>query len=375
VQRNYEGKTVLGLHLRERRITVEEFVKRLEKHAWENKEDGTLSVRHAQRIVSGELGHEQLRPATIRLIEGYMGRPIEELLSMPEQSAPDPSQEGKRRKVRGGSPMAVVRRRLGYTQESFAEAVGVEFSTVGRWERGQNRPQVWIRPKIARALKMSTEEVTEMLEPSVLEVDEGDHKGSEVSVYWSNAIFADSGVTEVRGDRGMPVNRRSFLSIAAVAAVDMGVADEFTASIAGGDAEPLTHVQTTYEMDMAVASLVDRGTKNTLMRWTEGQGNPVARVNATGILAKMPDQSESVRVVEILKNDTEVRRLYLTAVTMRACSVGWGEAAQFIEKPVDFPLAPIAVERFMREVINPRDVGARWCAAKMLQDLSPVIGR
>jgi DNA-binding XRE family transcriptional regulator len=257
-----------------------------------------------------------------------MGRPIGELLSAPEQAVLDPSrEEDKQGRPRGGSPLALARRRMGYTQESFAEAVGVEFSTVGCWERGQNRPHVWMRSKIARALKMPTEELTEMLEPSIPDSDDGKQK-SKVSVYWSNAIFADSGVTEVGGDRDMPVNRRSFLSIAAVAAVDMGVADEFTASIAGGDAEPLVHVQTTYEMDLAVASVVDRGTKNTLMRWTDRRGSPVARVNGAGILAKIPDQR-------------------------------WGEAAQFIEKPVDFPLAPIAVERFMREVINPRD---RWSA-------------
>jgi hypothetical protein len=70
-----------------------------------------------------------------------------------------------------------------------------------------------------------------------------------------------------------------------------------------------------------------------------------------------------------------VQRLYLTAVTTRVCAIKWEHAAKFIESPTDFPFASIAVERFSREVVNPADVGARWCSAKMLQDLSPVVGR
>ncbi|WP_235926206.1 helix-turn-helix transcriptional regulator [Actinokineospora pegani] len=375
VHKKIEYRTVLGLHLRQRRLTVEDFVKRVEQYARENKEEGTLSVRHAQRLVAGMRTAEQLRPATARLIEGYRGRSIEELLAPLNDLGPRPTGSGADTQLKPESPLKIARRRAGHTQESFAEAVGVEFSTVGRWERGQHRPQVWVRPKIARALNMTTEALVEMIEPSTSSSEDADKSGSAVSIYWSNTIYADSGVTEVRGDPDMPVNRRSFLSLASVAAVNMNVAEEFTASIAGGDADPLTHVQTTYEMDMAVASVVDKGTKNTLVRWTETQGNPVARVNAAGILAKMPDQGESAHVAAVLGNDGEVRRLYLTAVTMRVCSIDWGEAARFVEAPTAFPLASIAVERFMREVINPADIGARWCSAKMLQELSPVIGR
>ncbi|NUT47180.1 MAG: helix-turn-helix transcriptional regulator [Saccharothrix sp.] len=37
--------------------------------------------------------------------------------------------------------MAVVRKRLGHSQESSAEAVGVDVTEVGRWERGAQTPQ------------------------------------------------------------------------------------------------------------------------------------------------------------------------------------------------------------------------------------------
>ena len=375
VHRRAECRTVLGLHLRQRRLTIEDFVKRLDQHALFHGEEGTLSVRHAQRLVAGESAADHVRPATARLIESYVGRPLKELLRPLDDGEPGPVQAEASPPPQCRGALASARRRAGHTQESFAEAVGVEHSTVGRWERGKHRPQVWLWPKMARALRMTTEAVAEMFEPAP-PTDRAVEKGrGDVSIYWSNVIHADRGAAELRGDLGVHVNRRSFLSLAAVAAVDMSVADEFTASIAGGDAGPLTHVQTTYEVDMAVASVLDASTRGTLVRWSQDQGSAVARVNATGILAKVPDQGESARVAAVLANDEEVRRLYLTAVTTRVCSIGWGEAAQFVESPTAFPLASIAVERFLREVLNSADAGARWCSARMLQELSPVMGR
>ncbi|MFJ8815197.1 helix-turn-helix transcriptional regulator [Amycolatopsis thermoflava] len=52
---------------------------------------------------------------------------------------------------------------MGYTQEAFAAAVGVEFTTVGRWERGELTPQPWRRPRIAKALGVTLEELGVLL--------------------------------------------------------------------------------------------------------------------------------------------------------------------------------------------------------------------
>ncbi|HEX9355388.1 MAG TPA: helix-turn-helix domain-containing protein, partial [Streptosporangiaceae bacterium] len=54
---------------------------------------------------------------------------------------------------------AVHRRALGYSQERLAEAIGVERTTVARWERGETDPQPWARPKIAEVLQISVEEL------------------------------------------------------------------------------------------------------------------------------------------------------------------------------------------------------------------------
>ncbi|MGH3605494.1 MAG: helix-turn-helix transcriptional regulator [Pseudonocardiaceae bacterium] len=59
------------------------------------------------------------------------------------------SMEGRRRRLIG------TRKAAGFSQERLAEAVGVERSTVRRWERGETCPQPWARPKLARALGIS----------------------------------------------------------------------------------------------------------------------------------------------------------------------------------------------------------------------------
>ncbi|QOV36999.1 helix-turn-helix transcriptional regulator [Streptomyces ferrugineus] len=55
------------------------------------------------------------------------------------------------------------RRAVGLTQESLAEVLGVERSTVVRWESGKVAPQPWIRPRLAQALQVSAEDLAELL--------------------------------------------------------------------------------------------------------------------------------------------------------------------------------------------------------------------
>ncbi|GLY71359.1 helix-turn-helix transcriptional regulator [Amycolatopsis taiwanensis] len=60
----------------------------------------------------------------------------------------------------------LVRRRksAGYTQEKLAERLGVERSTVVRWERAETEPQPWVRPKLAAALGVPLDELQVLLD-------------------------------------------------------------------------------------------------------------------------------------------------------------------------------------------------------------------
>ncbi len=55
------------------------------------------------------------------------------------------------------------RKLLGFSQERLAEAIGVERSTVVRWELGGTEPRPWQRPRLATALEVSLEELESLL--------------------------------------------------------------------------------------------------------------------------------------------------------------------------------------------------------------------
>jgi transcriptional regulator with XRE-family HTH domain len=56
-----------------------------------------------------------------------------------------------------------TRKAAGFSQERLAEAIGVERTTVMRWERGETCPQPWARPKLARILGISDDALAELL--------------------------------------------------------------------------------------------------------------------------------------------------------------------------------------------------------------------
>ena len=55
------------------------------------------------------------------------------------------------------------RKAVGLSQEALAEIVGVDRSTIVRWEAADTEPQPWHRPKLARALKVSVDELAVLL--------------------------------------------------------------------------------------------------------------------------------------------------------------------------------------------------------------------
>lgn len=75
-------RTLLEHRIRQRHMTYEEFVQHAETFARDHHEPGTLSLRHLQRLTSGQ-PFGTLRPATARLLENLFGEPIATLLAPP----------------------------------------------------------------------------------------------------------------------------------------------------------------------------------------------------------------------------------------------------------------------------------------------------
>jgi DNA-binding XRE family transcriptional regulator len=55
------------------------------------------------------------------------------------------------------------RKALGLTQEDLADQLGVNRSTIVRWERGETVPQSWLQPRLAKALGVSASRLAELL--------------------------------------------------------------------------------------------------------------------------------------------------------------------------------------------------------------------
>ena len=74
---------------------------------------------------------------------------------------------GKRNAAGGAARRQLAERRkaLGLTQEALANLIGVERSTVVRWERGETEPLPLMRPRLAGSLQVSADRLGELLAP------------------------------------------------------------------------------------------------------------------------------------------------------------------------------------------------------------------
>ncbi|MFD6326359.1 helix-turn-helix transcriptional regulator [Streptomyces sp. NPDC058442] len=59
--------------------------------------------------------------------------------------------------------LAARRRTVGLTQEALAEHMQVDRSTITRWESGRTAPQPWMRPRLARLLRVDAEGLNDLL--------------------------------------------------------------------------------------------------------------------------------------------------------------------------------------------------------------------
>ncbi|GAA4706020.1 hypothetical protein GCM10023324_70620 [Streptomyces youssoufiensis] len=60
------------------------------------------------------------------------------------------------------------RRACGYSQESLADALGVDRTSIGRWERGENDPRPFLLPRLASLLKVTLLELDALLQRNAI---------------------------------------------------------------------------------------------------------------------------------------------------------------------------------------------------------------
>lgn len=72
--------------------------------------------------------------------------------------------------------LAARRKAVGFSQEHLAERLGVAPSTVARWESGETESQPWLRPKLARVLQVSLDQLGALLDEGGLTDSEADER-------------------------------------------------------------------------------------------------------------------------------------------------------------------------------------------------------
>ncbi|MGH3873970.1 MAG: helix-turn-helix transcriptional regulator [Pseudonocardiaceae bacterium] len=82
---------------------------------------------------------------------------------------------------------AQARRAAGYTQEGLAERLGVDRTTVARWEAGECSPQPWLRPRIAEVFGVSVGVCSEL-------IDGGETTKHDVVGVTASLVKADGGL-------------------------------------------------------------------------------------------------------------------------------------------------------------------------------------
>jgi transcriptional regulator with XRE-family HTH domain len=98
--------------------------------------------------------------------------------------------------------LAARRKTVGLSQEALAEQLGVDVSTICRWEYGERRPQPWQRPNLATALKVTLEDLDVLLLSGDAHdelPDQAQHLGYTSYALASNQIGNASLETLIRG--------------------------------------------------------------------------------------------------------------------------------------------------------------------------------
>jgi len=124
--------------------------------------------------------------------------------------------------------LAGRRRALGFSQELLAAELGVDRTTIGRWERGETDPQPYIRPRLSAALHVTTAELDTLITPGP---DPEKPPPAPRDALGSAAVFDQMGEPD-------DMHRRELLRLLSIAAVTVTMpadASASTGSLAAGD--------------------------------------------------------------------------------------------------------------------------------------------
>ncbi|GLZ04317.1 hypothetical protein Acsp03_17830 [Actinomadura sp. NBRC 104412] len=134
--------------------------------------------------------------------------------------------------------LARRRRTLGFTQESLADALGADRSTVARWERGQCAPQPYHRSKLCELLRVGPDELDGLLEADAAITWGGESPGPG-RVPQGRVIGPTVVIPDVSSGELEDMNRRELLRLLSIAGTALSVPD-LTADAYAADFEHIS---------------------------------------------------------------------------------------------------------------------------------------
>ncbi|MFD2421574.1 XRE family transcriptional regulator [Amycolatopsis pigmentata] len=151
--------------------------------------------------------------------------------------------------------------------------------------------------------------------------------------------------------------------------------DDAARKLAEGDVSVLTYGASGHWSDVALGKRVSPVAAANLRIWVTDGRTSTVRANALSILAKQADRESIDLVIRVLGDDEKVRLLCLTSVVSRMLQVDWETGQQIALDPASAPSPRRLAKAMASEAVNPRDVESRWCGARLLQELVPVLSR
>lgn len=172
------------------------------------------------------------------------------------------------------SRLAHCRKTAGYSQEELAARLGLERSTVVRWESARSSPQPWVRPNLAATLDITPKTLDGLLHETDREVNAPNHRDQQefphpspfdspvvATIYYPAHPWAEHSTTDTAPVAGstderevdMPLDRRSLLRNGVTAS--LAGTPVFASERAVRSSRQPTHALTAAEVEELVAHL------------------------------------------------------------------------------------------------------------------------